>query len=616
MDLTNPSTADTVQTDSRLRTRSSANTNYKSWLQFDLNAIYTANPGLKGNIVMATLTFTGTADNIASKLYMVNGLNDAAGMENWDPASLTWNNAPGNNTADANLDPSITTANLYTSTIQPGDGVTDSQTSNALVSFLNTDSDGIVTFIMTPGWTTFFYNAGSIHPPTLTLSTASYSTYFVATDGNDLNDGLSIDHPFKTIGKGVTAASAGDTIYLRGGQHNYSDVITISKSGTSGNPITLQNYQNETVILDFSGEAYGSNKKGIYLSGSYWYFKGFTVQYTDDIAVHVSGSHNTLERLVTRQNGDTGLHLHTPASYNLVINCDSYLNYDAEEFGEDADGFGAKCPTQTPIPSLGPGNVFRGCRAWNNSDDGFDFWWAGNGVTAEDCWAWRNGVNVWGDPSFTGNANGFKLGQGGGEHVLIRCVAFDHSKAGFDLNRYVTDATGVTLYNCTGVKNLYSNFYFPNPSTGAIHVLRNNISYLGSVTIGTLINNSYNTWNSGFSVSDADFASLDANGLDGPRGPNGELPKLRYMRLARTSALIDAGIDVGEPYHYSAPDLGAFEYIDGDCQPDGDVDWADLECLTDNWLDNDCGACNGANFDGIDGVNFFDFAIMAENWLK
>ena len=103
----------------------------------------------------------------------------------------------------------------------------------------------------------------------------------------------------------------------------------------------------------------------------------------------------------------------TPASYNQVINCDSSFNYDPEENGQDADGFAAKGPTDSlPGEGLGPGNVFRGCRSWNNSDDGFDFWWAGNGVMVEDCWAWRNGKNVWNDPNFTGNANGFKLGQG------------------------------------------------------------------------------------------------------------------------------------------------------------------------------------------------------------
>ncbi|MDD5011415.1 MAG: right-handed parallel beta-helix repeat-containing protein, partial [Phycisphaerae bacterium] len=510
MDLTNPSAADTIQSDSRLKTRSSSNTNYKSWLQFDLNAIYAANPDMKGHIKSAMLTFTGTADNTQSKLYIINGLNDAAGMENWDPANLTWNNAPGNSATDLNLDPSVTTANLYTGTIQPGDGVTDSHAPATLVSFLNTDSDGLVTFIMTPGWTAYFYNAGSIHPPALTLSMipgAYYKTYFVATDGNDTTGDGSIGSAYKTINKAVELVSEGDTIYLRGGTHNYSAAITIpsSASGIAQAPITMQNYQNETVILDFSAQAYESGYKGIDLRASYWHFKGFTVQHTDSTGINVTGSHNILEQLITFQNGDTGLSLYVPASYNQVINCDSSFNYDPEENGQDADGFGAKGPTGGET-GLGPGNIFRGCRSWNNSDDGFDFWWAGNSIRVEDCWAWRNGVNVWGDPNFTGNANGFKLGQGGGEHVLIRCLAYDHPKKGFDLNRSTTDATGVTLYNCTGVKNLDSNFKFYNPTTGAIHVLRNNISYLGSVTIGTLIVNSHNTWNSGFSVSAADFA--------------------------------------------------------------------------------------------------------------
>ncbi len=48
--------------------------------------------------------------------------------------------------------------------------------------------------------------------------------------------------------------------------------------------------------------------------------------------------------------------------------------------------------------------------------------------------------------------------------------------------------------------------------------------------------------------------------------------------------------------------------MDGDCQPDGDVDWADLACLASNWLDSDCGTCNGADFNGDGKVNFYDFA--------
>ena len=450
--------------------------------------------------------------------------------------------------------------------------------------------------------------------------------FFVSTSGNDSNDG-SIDHPFATIPKAVSLVAAGDNIYLRGGTHNYSATITISSSisGTEGNLITLQNYQNEVPVLDFTEQPSGDAYKGIALNGNYWHLKGFIVQYAGHNGVRVLGAHNILERLITRSNGDTGLHLHAPASYNQVINCDSYLNYDPEEYGEDADGFGAKGPTDDSS-SLGPGNAFRGCRAWNNSDDGFDFWHAGAGVTVEDCWAWRNGDNVWGDSPFTGNANGFKLGHGAGAHILIRCVAYDHRVHGIDINGNVT---GVKVYNCTCAGNGGDDFFF-DYSTGA-HELRNNLSYLGGVTMDSGVDDQYNSWN-GFTVTAADFASLDckmdpivdpaaydnadSNGIDQPRGPDGGLPALSFLRLNRASLLVDGGIDVDEPYEGDAPDLGAFERLYGDCEPDGDIDLGDLACLAANWLDTDCGECNGANFDNYGGVDFYDFAMLADNWLQ
>ena len=50
-------------------------------------------------------------------------------------------------------------------------------------------------------------------------------------------------------------------------------------------------------------------------------------------------------------------------SDNLILNCTSYNNCD--EAMEDADGFAAKL-------TCGEGNVFRGCIAAYNADDGWD----------------------------------------------------------------------------------------------------------------------------------------------------------------------------------------------------------------------------------------------------
>lgn len=428
--------------------------------------------------------------------------------------------------------------------------------------------------------------------------------FYVSPNGNDNNNG-SIDSPFKTIGKAVGLAVAGDNIFLRSGVHSYSSTISISKSGQVDNLITLQAYEDEVPILDFEGQPTGSSNRGISLTGSYWHFKGFIIQYAGDNGLYVTGSHNVLEQLVTRNNEDSGLQLHTGSSYNLVVDCDSCFNYDPGNHGENADGFAAKF-------TLGQGNVFRRCRSWSNSDDGFDFWEAGNGVTLEDCWAFRNGVNIWGVPPslFEGDGNGFKLGHGAGAHVLIWCLAYDHPHNGIDING---NETGVTVYNCTCVMNQGRNFYFDEHSNA--HVLRNNLSYLGSVLVYDEIDDQYNSWN-GFTVGATDFKSLDSEGIDGPREPDGGLPKLSFLRLSTASPLIDAGIDVGLPFEGDAPDLGAFEHLEGDCEPDGDVDLDDLECLASNWLDVNCGDCNGADFDGNSRIDLCDFGKMAGNWLK
>jgi hypothetical protein len=436
--------------------------------------------------------------------------------------------------------------------------------------------------------------------------------YFVAPDGNDINHG-SIEHPFKTINKGVEQVQPGDTIFLRGGRHDYSHTISINKSGEDASGITLQAYQDEIPILDFNEQAYGSSNRGIVLKGNYWYLKGFIIQHAGDNGILVYGMYNTLEQLVTRYNGDSGLQLHTGAAYNQILNCDSYLNYDPHNHGENADGFAAKF-------GLGPGNMFIGCRAWSNSDDGYDTWSennVGEGVTLMNCWAFWNGENIWDDPSFAGDRNGFKLGHGYGAHILIECVAYDHLKNGIDVNG---NLSGVTIYNCTCVGNRGRNFFFDyNEDDGDIpdiHVLRNNLSHLGRVRIDKEMKiNEHNSWN-GFYIKDTDFRSQDPNGIDGPRAPDGALPKLSFLRLSPTGPLIDAGMDLGLPFEGEAPDLGAFEYIEGDCEGDGDIDYHDLECLTSNWLNVNCDDCQGTDLDGNHRIDLYDFATLADNWRK
>ncbi|WNR43971.1 right-handed parallel beta-helix repeat-containing protein [Paenibacillus roseipurpureus] len=87
----------------------------------------------------------------------------------------------------------------------------------------------------------------AVAAPFETSVKAAGTTYYVDLNGSDSNDGTSLSTPFQTIQKAASVASAGDTVNIRGG--TYRETVTPANSGTSGNPITYQNYNGETAIV-------------------------------------------------------------------------------------------------------------------------------------------------------------------------------------------------------------------------------------------------------------------------------------------------------------------------------------------------------------------------------
>ena len=176
----------------------------------------------------------------------------------------------------------------------------------------------------------------------------------------------------------------------------------------------------------------------------------------------------------------------------------------------------------------------------------------------------------------------------------------------------------MTLYNCTGFNNGTYNFSIPSTlASGETATITNGVSYGSSgVNLNGSVVQITDSWLSPFTVTSADFVSIDPSAAYGPRNADGSLPVISFMHLAAGSDLIDGGTDVGLPYEGDASDLGAYEWLAGDCVADGTIDAADLECLAVNWLLLDCGVCNGADFDGDHDVNLYDFWSLAENWLR
>ncbi|WP_322400762.1 right-handed parallel beta-helix repeat-containing protein [Massilia luteola] len=416
---------------------------------------------------------------------------------------------------------------------------------------------------------------------------AAAATYYVAPGGNDAGAGTQAA-PWASFAKAQAAAVAGDTVYFRGGAYVYHaglnqcasmtdtvNVITLNKSGASGKAIRYWAYPGETPVFDFSQMKDNCRVKGFNVTGSWIHLKGLEVTgapqqpgnllNNESWGVWNSGSNNTFEALNTHHHMGPGMFI-AKGSNNLVLNVDSHHNYDPYSKsgpGQNADGFGVH------IGANQPGNVIRGCRAWANTDDGYDTINAYSPVLIENSWAWMMGYYPGTTTSVpAGNGNGFKLGGYGGvyvanapQHTARFNVAFKNKAYGFYANHH---PVANYFYNNTGVANHADfNMLGIDPSGAAISlgILRNNLAWQGTLVMNMggadVANNSWNL--ASVSVTSADFQSASLDGWDAPRLPDGSLPVLPHLRLASGSDLLDKGVNVGLPYSGAAPDLGAFE---------------------------------------------------------
>jgi hypothetical protein len=429
--------------------------------------------------------------------------------------------------------------------------------------------------------------------------------YFVATNGNDTTGTGLITVPYRTIMKAQLSVVAGDTVFVRGGTYKmteaqialksgiYAYVLNLDKSGTSTSKrICYWAYQNEKPVFDLSNVKPANYRVYVFfVKGSYLHFKGLEVigtqvtitTHTQSECFHNEGSNNIYEQLSMHDGMAIGFYL-TKGSNNLVMNCDAYRNWDSVSesgVGGNTDGFGFH-PAKT-----GTGNKITGCRAWFNSDDGYDCINAYESIIFENCWAFYNGYNS----SFAskGDGNGFKAGGYGQApvvsglpspipaHTVRFCMAYRNKANGIYANHHVV--TGSNWYNNTAYHNgtnynmlsqqITKSAITGNDTTldcaGINHVLHNNLSFRYSTqtetaNLGTSINtyNSFST-GSGVTVDANDFLSTDEKLLVAARQAYGSLPNTNFLKLKQGSDLIDKGMTIGFSFYGAAPDFGAFE---------------------------------------------------------
>ncbi len=407
--------------------------------------------------------------------------------------------------------------------------------------------------------------------------------YYIAPDGSDDDPGT-LDAPFGSFEHALAQLVPGATLYVRGGVYTLDGPVILDAAGTQDAPLSILAYDEERPVLDFApnprhddppqprdDDSIGATRDaiGLFVSGDaeHWHVSGLELRNAPYYGVRVYGSNNVFERLVLHDHKASGLEITGKEGWsphdNLVVDCDSFHNFDPQSDGEDADGFAAK------FDSLGEGNVFRRTRAWSNADDGYDFW-HGAPVTLEGCWSFDNGFNrpQWADQltgSWQGDGIGFKLGQDAAEIFMHGVVAFGNKSLGIDENGN-NSVGGVTILNATVVNNNKDGVPTQVDLTdGSPHTITNCVAFdLDGPAVTNItgpVQQSFNSWN-GPGVSASDFVHLDGPALfeeaTTPRLPDGSLPVLG-LRLSPTSALIDAGTDVGFPFTGTAPDLGAFE---------------------------------------------------------
>ncbi len=361
----------------------------------------------------------------------------------------------------------------------------------------------------------------------------------------------------------------------------------VSRDGTSGNNICYFAYPGEKPVLD-CGNVIPAGRTSRAIWGNdmnYVHFKGLTVrnvrQTSADVNVYgwvIEGRNIIVEGCTVHNCGGRGFF--STGHEIRYLNCDSHHNSDAMSAsypGNDGVGF-----QNVDLTNVDGSIYYKNCRAWMNGDQGFSAVSVGY-LEFDGCWSFNNG-------QLQGEGHGFKMGAVGGDPTpfgplkrkYTNCVAAFNRANGWTTNDNQTFYTHLMhIYNNTSYHNGYPTSFvgvsygFIIYNTASVdseelaRTYRNNISYQNQhgatfIGAGALYTHSNNSWDiSGLTITDSDFTSLDSTGITAARQSDYTLPNNscynNFLRLAPSSRLIDAGVNVSLPFSGTSPDLGAFE---------------------------------------------------------
>ncbi len=407
---------------------------------------------------------------------------------------------------------------------------------------------------------------------------------YMAPDGSDAAAGT-IDAPLATLPAAYQQIASGDTIIIRGGRYaitdeqvmkldkRYAFVFALEKGGSADHRTCIMGYPGERPVFDFSALQLDGQYRfaAFYLGADYLHLRNFDIigvpvrikGHTQSECVSArKGSHCIVENIAMHDGMAIGYY-QTAGSDNLVLNCDAYNNYDdfsEGTYGGNVDGFGIHVQNTTDT-----GNAIRYCRAWRNSDDGFDLINNLAPVEFDHCWAFYNGYRPAIDPRDTttflsaGDGNGFKAGGYGmkpgptkcpavcPQNYIHHCVAYHNKSHGLYSNHhlggcrweYNVSWQNRSNYNMVNRKSREERVDVP----GYGHILKHNVSFTFTDTSkgGHLVNcdadrciiedNTFAPAETAVEVSAAMFVSTDPVTLFTPRDADGNLPEMVFLRV-------------------------------------------------------------------------------------
>jgi hypothetical protein len=351
--------------------------------------------------------------------------------------------------------------------------------------------------------------------PSAPLAPAYTPTMWVATTGDDGNDGRSPDRPLRTLQAAASRVGPGDVVWVRGGV--YSSAVNFGISGTASAPIVFESAPGECAVLDGTGG--GEYQRVILEDVSHMVFRNFEVRNSRYEGIFLArATDNEISHVRSYGNVGSGFGM-LDSHRNQLRYVISHDNFDPP-YGGNADGISF---------SRGDGNSVEFCMSYRNSDDGVDTWLSTNTFVSH-CASFDNGWQG-------GDGNGFKAGGQGVTTgtVIQHSVAFDNKVNGFDWNT----SPGFTFDNNTAFGNGATGF------VGSSGTMRNNLAFDNGGTVSGTSAETTNSWNLG--IGSPSFVST-VRTVEG------------FLALAAGSPAIDAGTPVGLPYSGERPDLGAVPY--------------------------------------------------------